>query len=105
MADYHGEPEVPEVPLRINVPQRMNNRPATPATPLRVATPTRTKRSRNNNVNENQNNMRNENYISKTLASKKPRVTRNFRPNRRPFAPLSQMQIAGKYKKTRKNRK
>jgi hypothetical protein len=54
-------------------------------------------------VNENQDNMRNENYISKTLALKKPRVTRNFRPNRRPFAPLSQ--IAGKYKKTRKNRK
>ena len=101
-------PEVPEVPLRINVPQRMNvmnNRPATPArlaTP-RVATPTRTKRSRNNNVNENQNNMRNENYISKTLALKKPRVTRNFRPNRRAFAPLGQ--IAGKYKKTRKHRK
>lgn len=109
MADYHGEleaPQVPAVPLRINVPQRMNVMNNTPrlATP-RVATPTRTKRSRNNNANENQDNMRNENYISKTLALKKPRVTRNFRPNRRPFAPLSQMQMAGKYKKTRKNRK
>ena len=106
MVDYQGELEVPEVPLRINIPQRMNVMNNTPrvATP-RVATPVRGKRSRNNNVNEPQNNMRNENYISKTLASKKPRVTRNFRPNRRPFTPLSQMQIAGKYKKTRKNRR
>jgi len=98
-AEYQEEPEVPEVPLRINVPQGinlMNNRPATPV---------RGKRSRNNNVNENQNNMRNENYISKTLASKKPRDTRNFKPNRRPFAPLGQIQVAGKYKKTRKIKK
>lgn len=109
-AEYEEEPEVPEVPLRINIPERnnvMNNngqRAPRVATP-RVATPVRGKRSRNNNVNENQNNMRNENiYPSKTLASKKQRVTRDFRPNRRPFAPLGQMQVAGKYKKTRKNR-
>jgi hypothetical protein len=98
-AEYQEEPEVSEVPLRINVPQGinlMNNRPATPV---------RGKRSRNNNVNENQNNMRNENYISKTLASKKPRDTRNFKPNRRPFTLLGQMQVAGKYKKTRKIKK
>ena len=89
---YYNYQEEPEI-----IPETMNNRPATPG----LRTPVRGKRTRNNN--ENQNNMPNENYISKTLASKKPRITRNFRPNRRPFAPLSQ--IAGKYKKTRKNRK
>ena len=95
---YYNYQEEPDV-----IPERKNNRPTTPGlrTPVRVATPVRGKRTRNNN--ENQNNMPNENYISKTLALKKPRVTRNFKPNRRPFAPLSQ--IAGKYKKTRKNRK
>jgi hypothetical protein len=88
----------------MNVMNNNGQRAPRPATP-RVATPVRGKRSRNNNVNQNQNNMPNENYPSKTLASKKARVTRNFKPNRRPFAPLGQMQVAGKYKKTRKTRK